>query len=118
MTGGIKNEYTYEEYMFILGKPMHFTATAKDVKVKVTEKSDKITETYNIKMTSKEGATLTRAYTYVYNVSNYDVIGQMTATGEVTKYSEKMKYQDATIDLVDYQTVSYTHLTLPTKSLV
>ena len=103
LTGGIKNEYTYEEYMFILGEPMHFTATAKDVKVKVTEKSDKITETYNIKMASKEGATLTRAYTYVYNISNYDVIGQMTATGEVTKYNEKIKYQDATIDLVDYQ---------------
>lgn len=103
LTGGINNEYTYEEYMFILGKPMHFTATNKDVKVKVTEKSDKITETYNIKMKSNDGASLTRSFTYVYAVDNHDTIGQMTATGEVTKYSEKISYQDATVELVDYQ---------------
>lgn len=103
LTGGIKNEYKYEEYMFILGKPMHFTATNKDVKVNVTEKKDKITESYSMKMKSKEGAALTRTFTYVYDVNNFDAIGQMTATGKVTKYTEKISYQDATIELVDYQ---------------
>ncbi|MGM9945702.1 MAG: S-layer homology domain-containing protein [Lysinibacillus sp.] len=103
LTGGIKNEYTYEEYIFILGEPMKFTATSKDVKVTVSEKTNKITETYKIKMKSTNGATLDRTFTYVYDVSNYEEIGQSTATGEVTKYSEKIKYQDATIELKDYQ---------------
>ncbi|WP_431027357.1 S-layer homology domain-containing protein [Lysinibacillus sp. LZ02] len=110
LTGGIKNEYTYEEYVFILGQPMHFTATSKDVKVTVSEKKDKITETYKIKMQSTNGATLDRTVTYTYNVSNYDAIGQSTATGEVTRYSEKIKYQDATIELKDYQ-MSKSHIT-------
>ena len=103
LTGGIKNEYEYEEYVFILGQPMKFTATSKDVKVTVSERQNKITETYRIKMKSTNGATLDRTFTYAYNVSNYDAIGQSTATGEVTKYTEKIKYQDATIDLKDYQ---------------
>lgn len=103
LTGGIKNEYEYEEYIFILGEPMKFTATSKDVKVTVSEKTNKLTETYKIKMTSTNGATLDRTFTYTYNVSNYEEIGQSTATGEVTKYSEKIKYQDATIELKDYQ---------------
>lgn len=103
LTGGIKNEYEYEEYVFILGQPMKFTATSKDVKVTVSERQNKITETYKIKMKSTNGATLDRTFTYVYDVSNYDAIGQSTATGEVTKYTEKIKYQDATIELKDYQ---------------
>ena len=57
LTGGIKNEYTYEEYIFILGQPMKFTAMNKDVKVTVSEKKNKITETYKIKMKSTNGAT-------------------------------------------------------------
>lgn len=103
LTGGIKNEYEYEEYVFILGTPMQFTAKSNDIKVTVSEKKDKITETYKIKMASTNGATLDRTFTYTYDVSNYDAIGQSTATGEVTKYSEKIKYQDATIELKDYQ---------------
>ena len=103
LTGGIKNEYTYEEYIFILGQPMKFTAMNKDVKVTVSEKKNKITETYKIKMKSTNGATLDRTVTYEYDVNNYDAIGQSTATGKVTKYTEKIKYQDATIELKDYQ---------------
>lgn len=104
LTGGIKNEYTYEEYVFISGQPMKFTAKSKDVKVTLSEKKDKITETYKIKMTSTNGATLDRTFAYAYDVNNYETIGQSTATGEVTKYSEKIKYQDnTTIELKDYQ---------------
>ena len=103
LTGGIKNEYTYEEYIFILGQPMRFTAKSDDVKVTVSERTNKITETYKVKMTSTNGATLNRTFTYVYDVSNYEEIGQSTATGEVTKYTEKIEYRDVTIELKDYQ---------------
>ncbi len=50
LTGGIKNEYTYEEYIFITGSPIKSTASGKDIKVTVSEKSGKRIESYNMKL--------------------------------------------------------------------
>lgn len=105
LTGGIKNEYEYEEYIFILGQPMRFTATSNDVKVTVSEKTNKITETYKIKMKSADGATLDRTFTYDYDVNNYDEIGQSTVvtSDKKLKFKETIKHPQATIELKDYQ---------------
>ena len=101
--GGIKNEYTYEEYVFLTGKPIKLTGTSKNVTVTVKESKGKLTETYKFTLTGENGEKLTRNFTYVSDVTNYDQIGQSTATGEVTKFTEKFVVGGVTYTLSDYQ---------------
>lgn len=103
LTGGIKNEYTYEEYVFLTGQPIKFTGTSKDIKVTTSTSGNKITEKYTIKLEGPNSSTLTRDFTYVLNESDYDKIGQSTATGDVTKFKEIIKIGTVTYTLVDYQ---------------
>ncbi|WP_274307600.1 S-layer homology domain-containing protein [Solibacillus daqui] len=102
-TGGIKNEYDYEEYIFLTGKPIKFTGTNKDVSVTIKENKGKLTETYKLTLTGPNGEKLTRNYAYTYDVTNYDQIGQSTATGSVTKFTEKIVANNRTYTLADYQ---------------
>ncbi|MEC1177579.1 S-layer homology domain-containing protein [Metasolibacillus meyeri] len=103
LNGGVKNENTYEEYIFLTGVPIKFTGTNKNVVVSVAEKKGQLTETYKLTLTGASGEKLTRQFTYVYDVTNYDQIGQSTATGEVTKYTEKITIGNKTYTLTDYQ---------------
>lgn len=103
LNGGIKNEYTYEEYVFISGKPIKVTGTSKNATVTVKESKGKLTETYKFTLTGSNGEKLTRNFTYVSEVTNYDQIGQSTATGEVTKFTEKFVVGNSTYTLSDYQ---------------
>lgn len=101
--GGIKNEYTYEEVLFITGKPIKFTGTSKNVSVTEKESKGKLTETYKFTLNGPAGEKLTRNFIYVSDVTNYDQIGQSTATGEVTKYTEVITVGKAKYTLSDYQ---------------
>lgn len=103
LTGGIKNEYQYEEYVFLSGKPIKFTGTSKSVSVTTKENKGKLTETYKFTLTGPNGEKLTRNFAYTYDVENYDQIGQSTATGDVSKYTEKIVIGAQTFTLVDYQ---------------
>ncbi|MGN7476798.1 S-layer homology domain-containing protein [Solibacillus silvestris] len=103
LTGGIKNEYEYEEYFFLTGKPIKFTGTSKNVSVTQTERQGKLTETYKFTLTGQNGEKLTRNFTYTYDVTNYDQVGQSSATGSVTKFTEKITVGDRTFTLADYQ---------------
>lgn len=103
VTGGIKNEYQYEEYVFLTGNPVKFTGTSKNVSVSVKENKGKLTETYKFTLTGPNNEKLTRNFVYTYDVENYDQIGQSTATGEVTKYTEKIVIGNKTFTLADYQ---------------
>lgn len=102
-TGGIKNEYTYEEYVFITGTPMLFTGKGKDIKVTIKESNGKRTETYNLSLTGPSGATLKRNFTYVSDISNHETIGQNTTVGNVTNFTEKYQIGTTVVQLVDYQ---------------
>ncbi|MEO4052103.1 S-layer homology domain-containing protein [Solibacillus sp. CAU 1738] len=101
--GGIKNEKTYEEVLFLTGKPIKFTGNSKNASVTIKESKGKLTETYKFTLSGPSGEKLTRNFTYVSDVTNYDQIGQSTATGEVTKYTEKITIGKATYTLSDYQ---------------
>lgn len=103
LNGGIKNEYQYEEYVFLTGEPIKFTGTNKNASVTVKESKGKLTETYKFTLTGPDGEKLTRNFTYTYDVENDDQIGQSTATGEVTKYTEKIVIKNKTYTLADYQ---------------
>lgn len=102
-TGAVKNEYTYEEAVFITGTPIIFKGTSKDIKITQKETKGKLTETYNLKLTASNGATLTRNIAYESDVVNYATIGQKTSNGVVKKYSEKIVDGKITYTLADYQ---------------
>lgn len=101
--GGVKNEYSYEEVVFITGRPIVFTGTSKNVVITEKESKGKLTETFKLTLLGPNGEKLTRSFTYVSEVTNYDQIGQSTANGEVAKYSEKIVIGDVTYTLSDYQ---------------
>jgi hypothetical protein len=103
VTGGIQNEYQYEEYIFLTGKPVKFTGTSNSVSVTSKESKGKLIETYKFTLTGPNKEKLTRNFTYTYDVENYDQIGQSTATGEVTKFTEKIVIGEKTFTLADYQ---------------
>ncbi|MEG0471886.1 MAG: S-layer homology domain-containing protein [Solibacillus sp.] len=103
LNGGLKNEYAYEEYVFITGKPIKFTGTNKNVTVSVKESKGKLTETYKFTLGGPNGEKLARNFVYTYDVTNYDQIGQSTADGEVTKFTETITVGNNKYTLVDYQ---------------
>lgn len=102
-TGAVKNEYTYEEAVFISGKPVVFTGTSKNFKITQKESKGKLTESYSLKLTSNNGDSLSRSVSYETDVIDYTTIGQKTANGVVKKYSEKIVIGGVTYTLADYQ---------------
>lgn len=102
-TGGVKNENSYEEYVFITGQPIKFTGSNKDVTVTVKEDDTKLTETYKLTLYGPKGEKLTRNFSYVSNVTNHEGVGQKTFVGDVTKFTEKITVGDITYTLDDYQ---------------
>ncbi|MFJ7369815.1 S-layer homology domain-containing protein [Lysinibacillus sp. NPDC098008] len=102
-TGAVKNEYTYEEAVFLSGQPVIFKGTSRDIKITQKESKGKLTETYNMKLTGSNGETLTRNIAYESDVVDYAVLGQKTSNGEVKKYTEKVTIGGVTYTLVDYQ---------------
>ncbi|MFJ8512554.1 S-layer homology domain-containing protein [Lysinibacillus xylanilyticus] len=102
-TGAVKNEYTYEEAVFITGTPIIFKGTSKDINITQKESKGKLTETYSLKLTASNGATLTRNIAYESDVVDYATIGQKTSNGVVKKYTEKIVVGKTTYSLVDYQ---------------
>lgn len=103
ISGGVKNEYDYEEYVFISGKPVKFTGSGKNVKVTDAEKSGKRTVTFNYSLSNSNGDTLSRKITYIASSEEYAGISQTVQNGTVTKASEDIKIDGVTYELVDYQ---------------
>lgn len=103
ISGGVKNEYDYEEYVFITGKPVKFTGNGKDVKV--TEKLSKTTKTttFNYSLKSATGDTVKRTITYSADVKDFALIGQSTQNGKVTKATEVITIGGIKYTLRDYQ---------------
>lgn len=75
-TGAVKNEYTYEEAVFLSGQPVIFKGTSRDIKITQKESKGKLTETYNMKLTGGNGETLTRNIAYESDVVDYAVLGK------------------------------------------
>ncbi|GLC88403.1 S-layer homology domain-containing protein [Lysinibacillus piscis] len=102
-SGAVKNEYTYEEAVFVTGTPIVFKGTSKDIKITQKESKGKLTETYNLKLVASNGATLARTVAYESDVVDHATIGQKTSNGTVQKYTEKITVGKVTYNLVDYQ---------------
>jgi len=103
-SGGVNNEYAYEEVIFLSGEPIKFSGSFT---VSEREKADEKTVTYKFnKLTPQDktiDATLTRSITYETIYTNRNDKGQTIGQTTVTKYSEKIKISDTTYELEDYQ---------------
>ncbi|KKB40951.1 S-layer homology domain-containing protein [Bacillus thermotolerans] len=98
--GGVSNEYMYEEYIFITGKPVKFSG---DMKVKESERKNAVTTTYTFSLESSAGDKLTRKAAYVTDLEERTDKGQTTAQTSIKSYSEKITISGTTYTLEDYQ---------------
>ncbi len=106
-SGGVNNEYLYEEVVFITGEPIKFSG---DVKVSKSDKGEKSTVTYKMTMTPSSeyiakfpNAKYSKTETYDTNSQNHSLIGQTTSQTNVGKYTESLKIDGMTYTLKDYQ---------------
>ena len=103
ITGGVKNEYDYEEYVFISGKPVKFIGSGKDVKITTKDSKGKRVTTFTYSLENEKGDSLDRKITYEADVKQYILIGQTIQNGTVTKVSEELEIDGITYTLLDYQ---------------
>jgi len=98
--GGVNNEYTYEEYVFLSGKPVKFSG-----KMTLTEREqkDQLTKTYRFTLTNDQKEKLTRSVVYTSQLKKRTDKGQTTAQTSVKSYSEKIVVNGITYTLDDYQ---------------
>ena len=103
-SGGVNNEYKYEEIIFISGKPVKFTGSYT---VSERDRDNEKTVTYRFNKLIPEDKSIegnfTRNITYVTTYTNRNDKGQTIGQTEVTKYSEKIVLDGITYDLEDYQ---------------
>lgn len=102
-SGGVNNEYTYEEMVFVTGKPLKFTGT---VSISEREKGDSKTVSYRFDLTSPdilEKSQLRRTVTYVTEYDRRNDKGQAIARTSVGSYSEKIVIGKDQYNLEDYQ---------------
>ncbi|RFU69341.1 S-layer homology domain-containing protein [Peribacillus saganii] len=101
LNGGVNNEYTYEEQVFLRGKPERFSGKVTKTE---SEQKDKKTTTYRFTLTGPgEKDKLTRSVSYVTDVKERLDKGQTTTQTTVKTYSEKINFDKETFTLVDYQ---------------
>ena len=100
--GGVLNEYSYEEYFFLSGKPILFSGKAT---LSEKESKSQLTNTYRFNLSSANGDKLTRSVVYVSTLENHSDKGQTTSNTTIKSYSEKitMASDKSTYTLEDYQ---------------
>jgi hypothetical protein len=103
ISGGVKNEYDYEEYVFISGKPVKFTGSGKDIKITTKDSKGKRVTTFTYSLQNEKGDSVKRKFTYEADVQEYVLIGQTVQNGTVTSFSEKIDIDGIQYNLVDYQ---------------
>jgi len=102
-SGGVNNEYIYEEVVFLTGEPIKFVG---EVKVTEKEKDNEITVSYKFELEPEDktiSGSLKRTINYVTTLTSKNDKGQTIGQTEVTKYSEKIKINDDEYELANYQ---------------
>lgn len=102
--GGIRDEYNYEEYVFISGEPIKFIGKADGVKEKQSDKERSIT--INLKLTSEDAAkqgSLTRTITYNMQLDPKTDKGQTVGNITPNKMKETITLGKNKYELQDYQ---------------
>lgn len=102
-SGGVNNEYEYEEYVFLSGEPVKFVGSFK-----ITESvnKDKKTVSYRFTLNPEEKTMegkLDRQITYVTNYTKRDDKGQTIAQTSMTKVRETINIGEDRYELKDFQ---------------
>lgn len=101
-SGGVNNEYRYEEVVFITGEPIKFSG---NISISEREKDTEKTVSYKFDLTAEgeEKMKLKRTVSYAtkYDVRNDK--GQIIAQTELKKYNEKIEIGKDKYELEDYQ---------------
>lgn len=104
MSGGVKNNYQYEEVVFISGEPVLFKGEGKAISIKETNKSGKAKRDVSLTLTGPSNKDkLTRKISYESDVVSYDKIEQKTAEEKITKYTETAEIKGVKYSLLDYE---------------
>lgn len=98
--GGVKNEYLYEEYVFVSGAPVKFSGK---VTISEREKATQRTVTYRFSLTNGTSDKLSRSVSYLTDINERAEKGQTTSQTSVKSYSEKITIAGTTYTLDDYQ---------------
>ncbi|HOJ11190.1 MAG TPA: S-layer homology domain-containing protein [Clostridiales bacterium] len=102
-SGGVHNEYVYEEMVFITGAPVKFTGTYS---VSENERKGKITVNYKFSLKPEDKSIdgkLDRNITFITTLTNHGDKSQTVGQTEISKYSETIKIDGNTYTLTDYQ---------------
>lgn len=105
-SGGVNNEYEYQEYVFISGKPIKFVGTGKDASIAVKEDETEKQVTYKLKLYPEDKSIDARAekqYTFLYTYDKKSDRGQTIANIEAEKFKEKIQIGDDKYELDDFQ---------------
>ncbi len=103
IAGGVSDEYTYSEWVYVSGKAIKFTGTYK-VSGKQTDKQK--TQSYKFSLTPEDKSLkgkLERKVNYQINYTKYSDKGQTVGQGEVKSYSEEITIDKDKYSLKDYQ---------------
>lgn len=104
-SGGVNNEYLYEEIIFITGKPIKFIGEVK-ITEKEKEKDNTLTVTYKFDLEPEDKTikgSLKRTISYETLFTPKNDKGQTIGQTEVSKYSEKIEINGDKYELEDYQ---------------
>jgi hypothetical protein len=102
-SGGVNNEYQYEEMVFITGVPMKFSG---ELTISEGGRGDTETVTYKFNLTCKDETIktkLTRTLTFVTDYTKRNDKGQAITQTTLSKYSEKIEIGRDKYELRDYQ---------------
>ncbi len=106
-SGGVNNEYDYEEVVFISGEPVVVTGSGKNVSIKTTSKTDKITTVYKVTLEGVDSngkpVELSRNITYETALYPHEDKGQTTSQTTVKKFKEQIEVDKNRYKLEDYQ---------------
>jgi hypothetical protein len=102
-SGGVNNEYQYEEYVFLSGEPVKFTG---NYKITESSRTDKETINYRFTLTpegSDVGGKLDRQMTYTTVYTKRDDKGQTIAQTSLTRMRESINIGEDEYELEDFQ---------------
>ena len=103
-SGGVNNEYAYEEVVFLSGQPIKFVGT---MTISEKEKDNAKTITYRFSKLTPEDksidAELTKSITFTTEYTNRNDKGQTIGQTKVDKYSEALKIGQDKFELKDFQ---------------
>jgi len=108
-SGGVCNEYEYQEYVFLSGEPVKFVGTyevSERTRTDSKTKSEITTISYRFELVPEDKSIegeLDRRITYSITKTSQDGKGQTISKTEPTRYSESIELNGVTYKLADFQ---------------